>query len=599
MRALSASALLLLLALACVRVSAATLTLDPGHGGAHLAEHIDWLHDADASLDADAALAALARGEFSALGQRQSNFGYRSGALWFSFEVENRDHPSSDWVLLIDYTLVDHLQLLRIDADGQRHHWDGGDRVAYSQRSLRIPQFNWKQTLRPGERARFLLRVQSESSMQVPLRWISAAELVEQSQQRGLGLGVYFGILLALVSYNLILYIALRDRNYLSYVIYVACVGLMLLSLNGLAFQHLWPDSPDWGNRVVLLSIAAAQASMLHFTCRFLDLRTHVPKGERLIHGMMVLIALSALAAFVLPYGWVVRAQTLFVFPTAAVIYACSIACLSRFPPARHFLVAWSLLLLGIVVYASVSLGWLPKHPLTEYSIHIGSAAEMVLLSFALAYRINLMTAANERSEREARETLEQRVSERTADLDAALQRLESANRRLEDYSRRDGLTGVFNRRSFDYILQRAESQRVETQRGFALLMLDVDHFKSINDRYGHLVGDDCLKHIARIADPLIARGGGQLARYGGEEFSAVIMGISLQDAAALAKQICMEIAACPLTHAGHPIALTVSIGVSMRDPEAGGMALDVVRAADAALYRAKKAGRNRVAIGA
>src|SRR5690606_22190915 len=152
-------------------------------------------------------------------------------------------------------------------------------------------------------------------------------------------------------------------------------------------------------------------------------------------------------------------------------------------PPARHFLLAWTALLVGVVVYAAVSLGLLPKTPLTEYSMQIGSAAEMILLSFALAWRLNLLKAENERIQREAREQLEARVRARTAELDATMHRLEEANRRLHDFSRRDGLTGVYNRRHFDDVLVQACNHASEQVRPLALLMLDVDHFKQVNDR--------------------------------------------------------------------------------------------------------------------
>jgi two-component system, sensor histidine kinase LadS len=293
----------------------------------------------------------------------------------------------------------------------------------------------------------------------------------------------------------------------------------------------------------------------------------------------------------------VVRLLTLMVFPAAVLIYACGLVCLRRFPPARYFLIAWTALLAGIVTYAAVSMGWLAKTPLTEYAIQFGSAAEMVLLSFALAYRINVLTAANARIEGEAREQLESRVRERTADLDAALQRLEEANRQLEDFSRRDGLTGTFNRRSYEHILRRAELERLERGQTYAVLMIDIDHFKQVNDRYGHLVGDDCLRHVAQLLEGPVHEAGGQLARYGGEEFAAVLPGHDAAAAAELAERLRRRIAERPLISSGRHIPITASFGVASRGATASGSALDSVGAADAALYRAKQAGRNRVEV--
>jgi PleD family two-component response regulator len=195
-----------------------------------------------------------------------------------------------------------------------------------------------------------------------------------------------------------------------------------------------------------------------------------------------------------------------------------------------YFLLAWSLLIAGGVALPLSSFGLLPRTFLTEYSVQFGSAAEMLLLSFSLAHRINLLKGDNERLMRATNEELERRVAARTGELHAALQRLEDANRQLSEISRRDGLTGVFNRRHFDHAFDYAWSRCLALGQPVSLLLIDIDHFKAINDQRGHQAGDDCLRVVAARLRSGAAGEDETLARYGGEEFVLLLPG---SDAAA------------------------------------------------------------------
>lgn len=556
--------------------------------------HLHLLHDPDAGMGLAEARAAWAADRFTEHVSSSANYGFVEGAMWFAFSVEHPLAAQGPPLLVIEYTLLDHIELFRLDQQGSEPLWRGGDRQPFSARSLPLRYFNHALDLAAGERATFLLQVRSESSMQVPIVVSEPQSYLTGLQGSRLGLGAYFGVLAALLALNVFLFVSLRDRSYLYYVLYVSSVGLMLLCLSGIGYQLLWPDSPQLANLMVLLSMSLSLATMLQFTRAFLELRTRLPLGDRLCRWLLLLSLCGIPAALLFPYGPVVRALTLLVFPAGVLIYACGVLLWRRYPPARYFLVAWTSLLLATMIYASVSLGWLPRLAITEYVIQIGSAAEMVLLSYALAYRINLLTAQSARIESEAREQLERRVVERTADLDGALQRLEAANRQLEEFSRRDGLTGCLNRRSFDHLLRRSEESRIAGGQEFALLMIDIDEFKQVNDRLGHLAGDDCLRHVSRQLATLVEAAGGQLCRYGGEEFAAIISPCGAERALQLAEALRERVHAHPMARDGRLVTLSISVGLAVRGSPASAELLDVVRRADRALYRAKQEGRNR-----
>lgn len=187
-------------------------------------------------------------------------------------------------------------------------------------------------------------------------------------------------------------------------------------------------------------------------------------------------------------------------------------------------------------------------------------------------------------------DSLEQRVAERTAQL-------EEANRKLATLSVTDGLTGLSNRRHFDEVL-RTEWARAHRQRlPLAVIMVDVDHFKKYNDRYGHQAGDACLIAVAQALQGCSRRGGDLAARYGGEEFALVLPDTGAAAALEVAEALREAVERLNIAHGGSVLRqVTISVGVAVELHERDGAPDALMRAADAALYRAKHGGRNRVA---
>lgn len=572
------------------------LSLDERNTTTDLIRHAETWRTPSASSTLEDARKALAAGRFAPILGDSMNFGFMQDIQWLHFSVERGATVPPVWLLVIEYPLLDYVDVYRLDPDGQSHHWTSGDRLPFAERGVAHRYINFNQTLPQPGRYEFFVRARSQSSMQVPLVWSKPAPYLERSQGTIIGIGVYFGTLAGLLAYNLILFVSVRDRNFLFYVLYAASIGWMLANLTGLGFQYLWPESPNWNNLAVILSMACAIASMTHFSRRFLNLQAHHPRSDQAFRLLIYAALLFGAGSLLLPYHVVVKVLTLMVFPAALMILAAAVVSLKHFAPAKYFLWAWFALLLGIMVYAAVAMGWLPKNPLTEYSIHIGSAAEMILLSFALAYRINILTEASREQLVVAQEELEARVKERTHELDETLHRLETANRQLREFSRQDGLTGVLNRRSFEHSLNRCEEARVREDRSFALLMIDVDRFKEVNDRFGHQAGDLALVHIAQLLQGPVHAAGGQLARYGGEEFAVILPTVDLATAQDLAEILRRVIEQSSLKHNAQPLPLSISVGVAFRGPEAVEPLAHLVRRADEALYRAKQAGRNRIA---
>ncbi len=195
---------------------------------------------------------------------------------------------------------------------------------------------------------------------------------------------------------------------------------------------------------------------------------------------------------------------------------------------------------------------------------------------------------------------LEDRVAERTGELALANEALTDLNHRLEALSNSDGLLEIANRRHFDAKLDEEWRRALRQRQPLSLLMVDVDHFKRYNDRYGHQAGDHCLQTVARAARSALRRPGDLLARYGGEELTVILPNTELNGAILVAQAIQRGLADLRIPHADSPVAdqVTVSIGVAMMAPDKETNSVQLVAAADRGLYSAKEGGRNRICPG-
>jgi diguanylate cyclase (GGDEF)-like protein len=184
-------------------------------------------------------------------------------------------------------------------------------------------------------------------------------------------------------------------------------------------------------------------------------------------------------------------------------------------------------------------------------------------------------------------------MAQRLAERDGELR---SANEHLERLALIDPLSGVANRRNFDETLARNWREAIRYRRPLGLLMIDVDHFKLFNDRYGHVEGDACLRRVGKLLMSVAGRPGDLPARYGGEEFAVLLPGASLAGARIVAERLRRAVEELYITNADAPLGqVSVSIGLASMVPNLGDRAQSLIEAADVGLYAAKRGGRNAV----
>lgn len=576
--------------------TAHTATLAPGDETVVLAPYMRWYYEEDARASSAVMFEALADDGFQPLPDGRTTFGFRAGAFWFHARVVNQDPTQIRRLLVQQYPLSDRIDLYVRYRDGHVVHQASGDSLPFSSRSVAYRHPNFWIDLPIGEPVDLLVRVKSESSMQVPLVLYTPTAFTELANNAQLGMGLYYGILLALFFYNLILWLSLRDPSYFWYMFHVAGFGLVLFCLNGLAFEYFWPNSAWLQDKSVPVSICISQIGMQQFARVFLGLRERWRMGDIACTAIIGFFFLWGLASMLLPYRIATPIASAAVLPSVAWIAVVTFVTLRRgYRPAALFLLAWGVFLLGTATFTLVAFGVLPKMFITEYGVQIGSAMEMILLSFALAYRYAALRSENERIVHEAKQHLEHSVSMRTGELSSALEELAEVNSRLRESNRRDALTGTFNRRWFMAEFERLLVDAREDQRPLGLLMIDIDYFKRINDTHGHMVGDECLRQVARNMQAQLQQHDALVARFGGEEFVVALRDLDQVESMQVAQALCASIAASPCACGDLLLPLTLSIGAYSVPPREPVSPDEAIRRADAALYEAKDAGRNCV----
>lgn len=600
------SALLFLLCCwACqIGTAAAAIRLTPGTTVLELATQVSILEDAGGRL----ALADVqARsGEFWPAPVKAGaaiNFGYSSSAWWLRLDIEAAPGAARDWLLEVAFPTLDSIDYF--GPDGER--LSAGDRLPFAARPLPHRNFVFPVHLKSdAATATLWLRVASEGTLTVPLRLWQAEAFWPDSLGAYAVLAAYFGMLLALALYNLLLWFSLRDHNYLTYVLFAASMAVGQLSLNGLGNQFLWPDWPVWGNLAFTVGFAAAGLFGALFTRGFLDTRRNLPRLDGAVIGLAALFALCMLVPLVAPYRLAAILTSITGVTFSAVAVLAGLRCWrAGRAGASTFLLAWTVLLVGVAVVGLRNLNLLPTTFLSYYAMQMGSALEMLLLSFALADRINGLRREKDAAQSEAMATkqqlvgmlqrseasLERRVVERTGELEALNARLRENERQLQALAHTDTLTGLANRLLFDARLEQSLQLARRSRGQIALLLIDLDNFKTINDGYGHAIGDEVLRCTAQRLR-MALREVDTVARLGGDEFVIVLTGLSgSADAERMTEKILGAIRE-PMRVLGLPMEITVSAGIAMfagsdlSPPE-------LLRRADLAMYAAKQAGRD------
>jgi len=373
-------------------LAAAALELQPGDRRIDLAPAIEWLADPGGRLSADDVRDPAVAARFQRwAGHGDFNAGFVGGAHWLRVTLRREAAAPGQWLLEIPYAYLNEVTLF---APG-RAAVDAGSGVPPGDRPWfhRFPVF----PLGLDDAPQVLhLRVASSYALSVPLLVWAPRSFVEHLQRIHLFQALYYGGVIALVVYNLFLWVSLRDRRFVLYAATCTCFGLGVFAGNGLGRLFLWPDAPRFDEIAGVFFLCTGGTFAAMFARAFLEVRRYSQRMDRALAGLgrafllLSLLLLGSLAGW-LPVQWLFQLlPPLALILCVLIVVAATMALRGGNRGARFFLLAWGVLCLGAVVASLRLLGWVPTNTLTSYAVQISSSLEMLLLAFALGDLVHL-----------------------------------------------------------------------------------------------------------------------------------------------------------------------------------------------------------------
>lgn len=362
------------------------------------------------------------------------NLGFTSNNYWFKFILTNTQAKQSR-VLEFAYPFFNQLDVYIPSFDGKYQKTTVGDHFPFSARPYKHKNFLFDLSFESGETKIIYayLHCNGEATS-FPVKVWTKHDYLRNNYEEHLALGIYYGIILFVFFFSAFLWFIVRERYQLYYFLYIIGVAIFQFSLDGLAFEYFWPNNVWFANHVIPLSGSFTIMALILFVISLLKTKIHTP----VIHKILMFLLAIDVAFFVLSFipnpsysialmglNFIAVPINILILISAIISYRMGIS------TAKYFLVAFSLLILGILAALFKNFGILPRVFLTEYSIQMGSAIELIMLSLALAENVKLLKAEKEeaqallfdelkeksRLQELANIELEQKVHERTAEI--------------------------------------------------------------------------------------------------------------------------------------------------------------------------------------
>lgn len=551
----------LVLALACTSVfvsasafgeSEKALIVEPGMEMTDANALLDIFVVNNASLT-PADLTQLQNFSTEALQQAQGshNFGFSEDIYWVRLRLKNPGDTDIEVVVEQDYPLIDYVDFWYQGQDGEWVTYSTGDRLPFDARPISTRQMLFPVPIPAQSEVPIYVKYRSQGPLNIGLSVGSKLDYYHDQEISQLFYGMYYGGFLVLVLYNLIIFIAIKDRIYIFYMGFAINYGLYMSFHNGLAFQYLLPNHPALANHLLMIVLGLAVIFGTQFSRRVCNLKRQLPFFDSLTQGFLWLCVLLLVVTPLFHYHIMIVLWSIMITMVCTLILVFAIlSALKGNVASRPFLLGWSTLLITALIYMLKSFGVLPHNVFTQNSFQIGSLIEMVLLSLAIGSRYIEV----------------RRIS----------------------YS--DSLSTLGNRRQFNEQLPAEFEHAQKTGYPLSMILIDIDHFKKVNDTHGHSVGDEVLIIIGKLLHSQM-RKPNIACRYGGEEFAVILPRTDESSALVAAERIRALIDNTPMKS----LNITVSIGVACSSHQDISSSQRLIEAADKALYQSKHSGRNRV----
>jgi len=359
------------------------------------------------------------REQFTTLTKDKSAFGFLSHTVWIYLKISNDAKEPISNVVELPYPLLDYIEVLKYEKGTLTESYITGDMVKFDTRKEDSTTFVIPYTVQAYSSTELMIGIRSKGALNLLINFMSQKEYIVYSKKHSMVFGFYYGAVIIMLIYNLILFFIIKERVYLYYVLFHFFYLFLQLTLNGFSFKYLWPHTPEINDYFFVSMMIIANYFAILFSISFLEINKHHPKLFRYFKGFMFLFIILLVLNFILPYTMMAKGVIFFSVITLVSLFYSGIYMLikDKTASAKFFVVAWSFSLLGVLVAQISFLGFLPVNMIILYGHQIGAFIELSLLSIALAYRYNILFVKLTRKEAELRdfnEELEEIIEERT-----------------------------------------------------------------------------------------------------------------------------------------------------------------------------------------
>ena len=396
--------------------------------GVALGTHASVLRDAGGKL----ALSQVQRGptaeRFEAIDQDLPTFGFSTDAFWFRFRVQNPAATPYRWLLELAYPHHDRVDLYVPSGPGGAYEQRRvGDLYPFHTRAVDHPNFLFELTEPAASERTYYLRIQTAGSVEVPLRAWTYREFVAHQLRDEAGNWLFYGVILIMAAYNGTVFLFVKHKTYLLYMLYNLSILLFSFSIKGHTFALLLPDHPRLANQVIPFAVAQTFTWTTGFLRAYLDFKTSFPRADAFWRGAFWTNLLLSGLTIILPYSVSIRLVAV-VGGVLTLIAPFFVVVLIRrgVRAARIYLLGWSMLIIGAALYFMKTAGVLPGSFIGNWGVQLGAAAEVLVLSLALADRINAM--------RTDMALLNDQLSRNVKDLKSALAEARAATKAKSEF---------------------------------------------------------------------------------------------------------------------------------------------------------------------
>lgn len=355
-----------------------------------LGQYAYFLEDPKGEISIQALLDSKGTQPWQASNQEVPNFGFSDSVFWLKLEIESLNLKKDEWLFEISYPLLDEIEFYIVTNGEIQKHYLTGDRLPFKGRPIAHRNFLFPVSIEANQSIQIYLRVDTTSSVQLPMELTEINHYWEEDQQTITWLALYLGGMLIMVMYNFGIYLYLRENEYLFYIGFVLSIVGFQMSIHGLAYQALFPSLPALQSKFLIVSIVLIALFGNIFAKAFLNIRSKKPLLQRPFDIMNFCNWFLLVMVFIFPYSVMIRFVTLWSSALSIVWAGYGIREWRRgSEAAKLFVIGWGVLLVGGIVLSLNKNGLVPRNIFTENGMQLGSLIEVALLSLALASRIN------------------------------------------------------------------------------------------------------------------------------------------------------------------------------------------------------------------